>query len=655
MLVANTMVLLGFAVGAALHIYLAVLFARKRGRETPDRLLLALTACAGVWLAGSAIAFFYRINTGLASSLFLDVVDNLIMAGMAATPPLLLHLGLVLARRPARWSWPGYAAAPLGWWLLRQEQPRGFDLILAVALAALALLCLWAAHRARDPLARRFLRGLSAAVAVAMLGLAGGPGSAAAVWSALAPSLYLTYFIYRYDFLGLRISRRLVFTLQLSAFSAVYLLTVSLVADFVEDEFEFFGPVTKLVLILAAAIGWMPLYGWIHGSYTKHTRIYADFSRRLIADAARILDLHKRVQFLADEVGRTFHLRRAVLVTTTEPLAQGAYGPAESDLPAPLLALLQERLSRQKAGIIHARHSTDAELSRQLDQSAFDYLFPLWYEERLIGMLLLDTSPRTFLDEDEPILLGLASQISQSIETCRLIEEKIVLERSLAQQQNLASLGKAAATIAHEVKNPLSSMKTLAQLMREDPEVEQRYSQDLNYMIGEIDRLNSSVVQLLSFARTAPAKEEAVDLSVMLENTARMLNRQFAAEGIRVEFGGEPGLRLERSTPELIQQIVLNLALNAAQASRTGDAVRIEARRCPDGRSAVRVADQGLGIAAELRKQIFDPFFTTKQKGTGLGLAIVKRNVGQLRATIEVESPLADGRGTAVTVWLPAA
>jgi signal transduction histidine kinase len=399
----------------------------------------------------------------------------------------------------------------------------------------------------------------------------------------------------------------------------------------------------------------MPLYGWIYRSYTKHTQIYADFSGRLIAEAARILDLQRRVQFLADEVGRTFHLSRAVLITTGDRPVQGEYGPAEAALPPSFLAELQERLSQQKAGMVHARITPDAELRKRLDERLFDYLLPLWYEERLIGLLLLDTSPRTFLDEDEPILLGLASQISQSIETCRLIEEKIGLERSLAQQQNLASLGKAAATIAHEVKNPLSSMKTLAQLMREDPEVEQRYSQDLNYMIGEIDRLNSSVVQLLSFARTAPAKEGEVDLAALLENTSRMLNRQFAAEGIRVDFHGEPGLRLERSNPELIQQIVLNLALNAAQASRQGDIVRIEAERCPDGRSVVRVVDQGLGIPAESRIRIFDPFFTTKQKGTGLGLAIVKRNVDQLRGTIEVESPLAEGRGTAVTVWLPAA
>jgi two-component system sensor histidine kinase HydH len=332
---------------------------------------------------------------------------------------------------------------------------------------------------------------------------------------------------------------------------------------------------------------------------------------------------------------------------------QGEYGPAEAALTVPYLAVLKERLAGQKAGVIHARITGDDELRKSLDRHGFQYLFPLWYEERLTGLLLLDTAPRTFLDEDEPILLGLASQISQSIETCRLIEEKIGLERSLAQQQNLASLGKAAATIAHEVKNPLSSMKTLAQLMREDPEVEQRYSRDLNYMIGEIDRLNSSVVQLLSFARMTPAKETEVELSVMLENTARMLNRQFAAEGIHIEYGGQAGLRLERSNPEVIQQIVLNLALNAAQASRQGDAVQIEARRCPDGSTAIRVADQGSGIAAELRKQIFDPFFTTKQKGTGLGLAIVKRNVDQLRGAIEVESPLADGRGTAVTVLLP--
>jgi two-component system sensor histidine kinase HydH len=174
-------------------------------------------------------------------------------------------------------------------------------------------------------------------------------------------------------------------------------------------------------------------------------------------------------------------------------------------------------------------------------------------------------------------------------------------------------------------------------------------------MVGEIDRLNSSVVQLLSYARSAPSIQTEVHLTTLLQNTARMLNRQFEPEGIRVEYEGEADLRLERSTPELIQQIVLNLALNAAQASQPGSSVRIVARRCPDGRIVIQVVDQGAGIPADIRSQIFEPFFTTKQKGTGLGLAIVKKNVDQLRARIEVESPLAEGRGTQVTVTLPEA
>jgi hypothetical protein len=195
MLVGYTLALLGFVVGAALHIYLAALFAQKRGRGRADSLLLALTACAALWYAGNAIAFFYRINTGQSTSPFIAALENLTLAGMVAIPPLLLHLGLMLAERPARWAWLGYLAAPLGWWFVRQQQPAGFQLLLAVGLAALALLCLWAAARAGDATARRFLRGLALALAIALAGLAAGPGSAPMVWASLAPPLYLTFFI----------------------------------------------------------------------------------------------------------------------------------------------------------------------------------------------------------------------------------------------------------------------------------------------------------------------------------------------------------------------------------------------------------------------------------------------------------------------------
>jgi two-component system sensor histidine kinase HydH len=173
-------------------------------------------------------------------------------------------------------------------------------------------------------------------------------------------------------------------------------------------------------------------------------------------------------------------------------------------------------------------------------------------------------------------------------------------------------------------------------------------------MIGETDRLNRSVLQLLSFSRPALETEEEVNLSELLETTVGVLARDQAPERIWIEPRIEPDLKLKRASPELIKQVVLNLALNAIQASEPGGTVRVEAARQPDGSVAIRVTDQGPGIPVEIREKIFEPFFTTRQKGTGLGLAIVRKNVRHLNGDIRIESPVEGGRGTTVTVTLAA-
>jgi signal transduction histidine kinase len=290
---------------------------------------------------------------------------------------------------------------------------------------------------------------------------------------------------------------------------------------------------------------------------------------------------------------------------------------------------------------------------RILADSGFNYLFPLRYEDRLTGMLLADTAPRVFLDENETTLLGLSRQISLSIESCRLAESKIRLEKELLRQEHLATLGKVAATIAHEVKNPLSSIKTLAQLMREDPEVVARYDRDLDYMISETDRLNSCVQQLLTFARPLPGPGGEVALSELLEGAAGFLARESAKQGVRIECRVAPDLKLARADRQTVQQVVLNLLLNAIQASPCGGLVQLEAVREEAGGIRLRISDDGPGIPAEIREKIFEPFFTTKQQGTGLGLAIVRKNIRQLGGEIELRTPLAGGRGTCVSVAFP--
>jgi signal transduction histidine kinase len=655
MLLASAFRLIGFATGAALYVFLAVLVGRRRGKGARERVTLALLAAAGVWHSAGVITLFHRATTGSEQGLFIAFWQQAALAALALTPPLLWHLSVMWARLPRWMVWLGYAVAPAGWWLLRQGHGAAYGALLGLALAATAAILARAGRRAEAGFQRRFLRGLALSLAVvAVAEAAGGAGSALLVWATVAPAVWLAWFIYRYNVLELLISRRLVFALTLGLVFSLYLLLVRRLSDYVEDTFQVFGALVYLVLILAAAGIWLPLYGWINQFLSKRTQLYADFSKRLIEEAARILEVPQRVQYLAEQVGRTLELRRVLLMTSDEPPVYGRWGAgappdAGQDLPR-LLALAREH----RVELVHRSGEGPAEMRALLARLGFSYLFALMYEGKFTGLLLLDTAPRLFLDQNEAILLGLGRQISESIETCRVIEEKISLERTLVEQEHLASLGKVAATIAHEVKNPLSSIRTLVQLMGEDPQVQGRYARDLSYMLDEVDRLNRSVQQLLSFSRPLPEPEMEADVSELVRSTAEVLARQCAADQIRVEHQVESGLRLKHAAPETVKQIVLNLALNAVQASGPGGRVRVEGRAGPEGQVEIAVTDEGPGISAEVRERIFEPFFTTKQKGTGLGLAIVRKNVRHLRGEIHVESPVAQGRGTRVRVTVPA-
>jgi signal transduction histidine kinase len=268
-------------------------------------------------------------------------------------------------------------------------------------------------------------------------------------------------------------------------------------------------------------------------------------------------------------------------------------------------------------------------------------------------LLLLDTSPRLWLEDDESILAGLCGQISHSLATGKIIEEKIGLERRLAHQEHLATLGRAAATIAHEVRNPLSSIKALAQIMREDAELAGRHSKDLGFVLDEVDRLNRTVQQLLTFSRAVPATVDDVDVSELVERTAEVLACEHASDQIHIERCIEPHLTIHKGKSEALRQILLNLALNAVQASPVGGAVRLDARASAPGKIAIAVTDDGPGVPPAVRARMFEPFFTTRHTGTGLGLAIVHKNVEEMHGSIDVESPVVDSHGTKVTVTLP--
>jgi len=441
------------------------------------------------------------------------------------------------------------------------------------------------------------------------------------------PPFFIACFYFVRNTFGLIISRRYVFALALGVSAAVYLFLVRMLAEFLQTRFGAVGWLIELALLLWAGILWLPIYAAISRFLSKGTEFYAAFGRAVIHDAALIFDYEKRKQFLAHQIATQFRLSQALLLNP-------------QDAPE-----LVEHAANYGGDMFHLLHMDPSAARDVLTHLHCNYFFPLRYENHVTGFLLIDSSPSASLDENEPVLRALASQVSQSLEACKLLEEKIALERELVRQDHLAALGKVAATIAHEIKNPLSAIKTIAQLMREDETVTAAYTQDLEFIVSEVNRLDQSVRQLLGFSRPAPSLNEEVPLSELVESTAAALARQAQPLGIQFKTSIQPGVTLPHGNRELVQQIVLNLLLNAMQASPSGATIEITV----DGHPRFTIQDQGPGIPAELRERVFEPFFTTRQKGTGLGLAIVRKNARLLGGDVTLHSAPEGGTLAIVT------
>ena len=224
-------------------------------------------------------------------------------------------------------------------------------------------------------------------------------------------------------------------------------------------------------------------------------------------------------------------------------------------------------------------------------------------------------------------------------------------ESRLYQSERLASLGQMAATVAHEIRNPLAIIKSTADVLREKQEHPERTGEFFTYINEEIIRLNKIVDDFLAFSREPRLERRRTDLVPLLAGVAAGFSRQ----GVRVECSCEKDQFFCFCDPEKIGQVILNLLINARQAMREEDAGPI-GLRLREERSRMRalvvieVLDRGVGLQGR-GAEIFEPFFTTKSSGTGLGLAVSKRIVEAHGGEISTEQP--PQGGTMIRIVLP--
>jgi signal transduction histidine kinase len=280
-----------------------------------------------------------------------------------------------------------------------------------------------------------------------------------------------------------------------------------------------------------------------------------------------------------------------------------------------------------------------AELREALAAAEVMGVFPIMSPRRFRGHLFMTAGPlgTIITDEDGQAMSRFTDQLALLLDGAELLAHAVSVERSLAHAEKLAAIGELTARIAHEIRNPVTAARSLAQQLRREPGAAFREEHEL--ILSELARVERQVAELLRFARREEFRFEPVDLGELAGATVEQLRPRLEAAGVEVEAMVDRGVRA-RADREKLRQVLINLIENAIDAlagSRNGRRTLDVTVGAADGSATLRVSDNGPGVAPEVLPHLFEPFFSQKPQGTGLGLAIVKRTVdahgGHIAAT----------------------
>ncbi len=223
------------------------------------------------------------------------------------------------------------------------------------------------------------------------------------------------------------------------------------------------------------------------------------------------------------------------------------------------------------------------------------------------------------------------------------------MEQQLERSRRLAALGKMAAGIAHEIRNPLGTLRGFAHYFGNQSGATEESKGYADLMVSEVDRLNRNISGLLQFARPREPQFVPVDLDQLITKTVTLMEGDFAKRQLNLHWRCNTGITLD-ADPDLLLQVLMNLLKNGSNATPSGGEVSLTGSE-DDTHVRITVSDTGNGMTEQEQEKMFDPFFTTGKTGTGLGLAVSHQIVEQHRGVFEVET--APGKGTTVTIVLP--
>lgn len=675
--------LVGYSLGALLPLWMAIqLVSAHRHLSSLERMLFALALTMGGWHTSNlAITLFGLFNLQSDQwAFFLRLADSIAVVSITFAYSFLLHAHLLLWANfqnrelnlservrvylsylptlflvlavPRLWSGD---YAPMMTKLSFFVFP--FAVWIAYVLGLIALSEMWIARKSNNRSERRIMQTLAASfvgvgiVIFAALAFGLGEGTVAGVYlktlanlGSLVPSVLLAYYIYRYRYLEIIIEESLIVVTFAIVVLTVYVFGIRTLGDWVTQRYGVKPGLVEALLILGLTLLAAPLRSWLaqrfHKLFERETALYKQIVSRIGSYAGQYRDLSDLLHFVEERSMEALGLR------TLKIFIKGNVDHQLNGNGTISEAWVDEVLELSRKSQWSPVEDVDS-LTRQ----GYKVGYALRREDKVTGLLALDATPGALSADVRSVLEILADQVAIAIDDSRLMEENVRLERELAERERLASLGRMAATVAHEIKNPLSAIKSIAQVMSEDEQLNTNYSRDLSLIVGETNRLSQSVTQLLSFARKESPSDQPMSIDELLRSVVDLFRANAREQGLELTFECESHEQLSGKCVSVLRDALGNLVLNAIQASPSGERVVIQAVVLNDYLTLL-VRDSGGGVPTELREQIWEPFFTTRQRGTGLGLAIVRKRVQELGGTASLDNTLAS-RGAVFQLRIP--
>ena len=653
--------LIGYTAGTLLQLFWMVVILGYRRQRNFERVFFFLCLALFLFYGGLLLALNSQIYYPQPPAALHEFAIAIISTGLCMLPALLLHLhmeyaetrGLLKVKAWKRGVLFLFYAAGLHLAVHRipslledshfnflapgSSLGEGFAIVLALALAWCGGWERRFAGTAPDKPQRYFHGALLLFFVVAFLAVDGlhlasfhldtrtteGLATAFSLLPIL-PFTALIYLVWRHNFLQIGRQKNLLYAVSATFLALLYLSLVRRVGTWLEPLLPPEASASILLFVLVIFI----------------EPLQRALGRRLQETAQRAMD---RVQRLTAEIqqearqGNLESLRCIIERRTKEEFE---------------LASAQLRFLDQSNAVL--RPFSEEERRGAVRLSPEDH-FPLRRGGQLVGVLHAEPHGAGFSGETRAALEFLCEQLPGALDLCRLIEEKLRLERELAERERLALVGQMAASISHNLKNPLGSMKTILQVQMENPELPESIRGETKMVLDEIGRLSTKLNQLLQFSRPAVRGGSAIgscDARVVVEEVAGVLSHEAERRGLSLRTKVSEGGAKVAASAEALNDIVSNLIVNALEATPCGGQVQVTAA-LQDDHCVLSVEDDGPGIPAALREKVLQPFFTTKPQGTGLGLAIVARRVAEFDGKVDWESPVRDGHGTRFQVTLP--